>query len=154
MEYTFRGGARLRPAGEADMAELFPMVADLYTEPGDAPRREEPLRLTLAEAARHPDKLWVGIVTQEEAAIGYCILCFFWSHEFAGNLVEVDELYFKPLYRSQGLGKELLAALPQLYPQAVGLTLCTNYTNQRAAKFYARAGFSPSPFLHLLWLRG
>jgi len=141
MEYLFKNGAVLRPAGEADLAELFVMVQDLYTEPGDAPRELAPLRRTLEEAARHPDKLALGIISFDQQRIGYCLVCFFWSHEFGGNMVEIDEIYLKQHFRRQGMGKELLAAFPELYPEAVGLSLCTNIGNERAAALYAEAGF-------------
>lgn len=150
VEYLFKNGAMMRAATLEDLAELFVMVQDLYTEPGDAPRELAPLRRTLEEAARHPDKLACGIISYDQQVIGYCLVCFFWSHEFGGNIVEIDEIYLKRPFRCQGMGRELLAALPELYPEAVGLTLCTNIGNQRAAALYRAAGFEPSPFWHML----
>ncbi len=145
-------GLILRDYRDEDFSMVFPMVEDLYTEPGDNPREAAVFLATVAEAKRNPQKLAVMVLEKEQKIIGYLILVFFWSHEFGGDILEIDELYIEPACRSKGYGQELLLALPGIFPAAKGFSLCSNQGNHRAQSLYQKAGFKPSPFIHLLKL--
>jgi len=82
------------------------------------------IKRTIAESRKNPDKVIIYMFQREKKNIGYAILVFFWSNEYGGNIVTIDELYVKEEYRTP--------------------------SNQRAFNYYKKLGFVPSGNNHLI----
>jgi GNAT superfamily N-acetyltransferase len=144
-EVSFRVGA------EADWATVQGFVLSLYNEDLlETVMTSERVQRTFQELQLRPEKGRLIVFEMNERLVGYAILIFFWSNEFGGDFVEVDELFVCKEYRSQGIGAAFLQWLEaQFRGQAVALGLQVAQTNDRAFEFYRRMGFNPSPDRHL-----
>ncbi len=83
------------------------------------------------------------LIGPPRAPIGYIVICFGWSVEFAGLDAIVDELYIRPGVRGRGIATEALTALPRALG-SFGLRaihLEVDKDNAAAIKLYHRAGF-------------
>ncbi len=127
----------------------------LYAEdsPGE-PMDAGKIRRTLRTLEAHPDKGRVRLIEVDGACIGYLILIDFWSNEYGGDLLTLDELYLRPEWRGRGFGRAVIEHLVATLPQAaVGLQLEVSPQNPRAASFYRRLGFRPMRNRPLVRLR-
>jgi len=74
---------------------------------------------------------------------GYALLISYWSNEYGGFLVYVDELYVMAETRSQGVGRGLFHWLASERPfGAVGIFLEVSPRNRRARRLYEHLGFT------------
>ncbi len=134
-----------------DFEALCRMVLALYTEdPEGEPVTVDKIRLTVKEAALHPDKLRIILFEQGDSIVGYSILTFFWSNEHGGDIVNIDEIFVDPSYRGKGIGASFIGGLFQRFPSAVGLKLEVSPSNHRARKAYEKAGFEEAPNIHMI----
>lgn len=135
---------------EKDYTDLLEMMISLYQEdPEGEPINEVKIKRTIAESSKNPDKVIIYMVQRDGKNIGYAILVFFWSNEYGGNIVTIDELYVKEEYRSQGIGTEFFSFVERMDNKAA-LQLETTPSNQRAFDYYKRLGFIPSANTHLI----
>jgi ribosomal protein S18 acetylase RimI-like enzyme len=135
---------------ENDYPDLLEMIISLYREdPEGQPIDEEKIRRTIAESRNYPEKLSIYMFSTGKVNIGYAILVYFWSNEYGGNIITIDELYVKEPYRSQGIGTEFLAFAERLENKAA-LQLETTPSNSRVLGYYKRLGFVPSENTHLM----
>jgi ribosomal protein S18 acetylase RimI-like enzyme len=134
---------------ERDLFEK--MSISLFEEdpPGHEMSRKK-VRRTFKEAQNHPEKVKIMAFETGGAVIGYAILVFYWSNEFGGDLVSIDELYVLKENRGQGAGTEFMAWLFAQYPEAAGFQLEVTPKNKRARKFYKRLGFKKAINEHLV----
>jgi GNAT superfamily N-acetyltransferase len=139
-----------------DVHRLQPMVAGLYQEDAnpDAPKSMAPqIELTFAELLSKPDKGKVITICSDGDIAGYAIIIYFWSNEYGGNVIEIDELYVSPNHRQKGLGKAFFEWLFKEYENSSGFALQVSKSNQRARKLYEEVGFSQSSSSYMLRLR-
>ena len=143
--------AALHLAGPQDMERLLPMVAAYHAEEGiesDAAHR----RAGLGPLLQGSPLGAVYLIGPRAAPVGYIVISFGWSLEFAGMDGYVDELWIRPGVRGRGLGSEVLAALiPAL--EAAGLKalhLEAGTENAGAHRLYARHGFVLRDGFHLM----
>ncbi len=74
---------------------------------------------------------------------GYALLIPYWSNEYGGFLVYVDELYVVAEARCQGVGRGLFPWLRSERPfGAVGILLEVSPQNHRARRLYELLGFT------------
>lgn len=125
-----------------DLERLLPLVAACHAETGIA--QEASLRrsalLPLLEGSPHGAIYLVG---PARAPIGYVVLSFGWSVEFAGRDGYVDELYIRPAVRGRGIATEVMSALPRTLA-AAGLRALHLEVRQDAARtrrLYERLGY-------------
>jgi ribosomal protein S18 acetylase RimI-like enzyme len=135
--------AALHLAGPQDMERLLPMVAAYHAEEGiasDEARRRAGLG-PLLEGSPLGAAYLIG---PRVGPVGYIVVSFGWSLEFAGMDGFVDEFWIRPGVRGRGMGSEVLAALiPAL--EAAGLKalhLEAGTENAGAQRLYARHGFA------------
>lgn len=139
------------PYQEQDFEELSSMVFALYTEdPEGEPLTLDKIRLTVAEAETHKDKLAIWIIRQNDKVAGYGILNFFWSNEFGGDIINIDEIYVKNEARGRGIATSFIEALASKYQKGRALKLEASRSNEKAIKFYKRIGFEEAPNLHMI----
>lgn len=135
---------------EEDYPDLTEMIFSLYREDPEGEQMDEgKIRRTIAEYRRNPDKVRIYMFRKGEENIGYAILVYFWSNEFGGNVVTIDELYVKKDYRSGGIGTEFFTFAEKL-ENKTALQLETTPSNRRVCDYYKRLGFVPSENTHLI----
>ena len=143
---------RFEPSSGEDLPALQAMVLGLYTEDScGQPMSVEKIRDTVAELSARPDKGRIVLFRLAGTVVGYAIVLNFWSNEYGGDLLVVDELYVRPGWRRRGIAGAFIAQLcDQTGPVAKGLMLELTPGNQRALDLYRRQGFHPDPNRHLI----
>ena len=119
------------------------MMAALYTEdPAAHPIDPAGFRRTIEHFVHNPTSGSIVLFTDAGDPAGYAILIPFWSNEFGGQLVFVDELFVMPEYRGRGIARAFFTHLRATRPgNAMGLALEVTPGNVRAQKLYASLGF-------------
>lgn len=136
----------------SDWSELEQMVMGLYAEdPDGAPMTRDHLEATVQELTRHPSKGRLVMFTVDHAIVGYALVIFYWSNEYGGNIVHIDELYVKAPWRQRGIARQFLTDLRHADATTTkALQLEVTPTNKRAYAYYQKLGFMPSPNTHLV----
>jgi len=118
------------------MRELYDTDApDLNVDPAHFPATVDRL---LAE----PSRGRVVLFMQDALVRGYALLIPYWSNEFGGIVVLVDELLVEKDHRGQGVAQAFVAFLVEARPfEAVALALEVSPHNARARALYERLGF-------------
>jgi len=134
-----------RPYRPEEESTVIALMRALDAEgAGIRPIREEMPARTFAYLRGSEDRgACVVAVDEAEQIVGYALLFPFWSAEYGGLLLLLDELYVAPARRSQGLGAAFLAWI-EAYAAArghVAISLVAMAHNERAIAFYDRAGY-------------
>jgi len=97
--------------------------------------------MPLLEGSPHGAAYLMGPV---RAPIGYVVISFGWSLEFAGMDGFLDEIYVRPGVRGRGIGTEVLMSLPKALSQSGlrAIHLEVRRDNPRACAFYERLQFA------------
>lgn len=134
----------------------LPMVQELcdelYSEDPNISNLRVSISPTWKEFSDHPDKGRVLVIKDGSRVVGYCIIIFFWSNEYSGDLIEIDELSIASDFRGQGAGTQLFTWLRDAFPHSKGFTLQVAAKNERARKWYHALGFKTSRNEHLIWI--
>ncbi len=127
---------------ERGTAEVLAMMSALYTE--DQPSvNTDRFPLTIERLLREPDRGRIILFQEGGLLRGYALLIPYWSNEFGGTLLFVDELFVAPEARSRGIGRRFFQFLNEQRPfDAVALALEVSPHNTRARRFYESMGFS------------
>lgn len=135
-----------RPFTAADQGELEGMVLALYRDDrGGQPMTVEKVRATVTELQCHPERGKVVVFELDGVTTGYAILINFWSNEYGGEWINVDELYVKSEWRGRGIGRrflESLAVKPGENERGIQLEVMPG--NRRALELYGHLGFEPA----------
>jgi GNAT superfamily N-acetyltransferase len=128
-------------------SELLEMMRSLYEEdpagPGNTPGKPH-FERTIQFLSQHPDSGRIVLLELNNTLQGYAILIPYWSNEFGGTLLFVDELFVKPQARGQGIGRQFFEHLRQDRPyDAVACALEVSPKNDRARRLYTSLGFEP-----------
>lgn len=123
--------------------ELRGMVEAIYAEDvGELSFDESKLLLTVEWLSQHPQSGAIYLIQNDDSVVGYVIVVFYWSNEYGGQILIVDELYVKPEFRSNGFGTECFSILKSLYHEAiVAMQLEVSPQNKKAKQLYKRLGF-------------
>ena len=119
------------------------MMRGLYAEdpasaPVDAARFSETIRVLLA----HPERGRIVLLMEDDDVRGYTLLIPYWSNEFGGTLVFIDELFVLPEARGRGLGRKFVEWVKAGRPyDAVAVLLEVSPANVRARRLYESLGF-------------
>lgn len=127
-----------------DEKDISNLMNNLYHEdPTGKPISLEKIELTFKTLRSQPARGKILTIKNDNEIIGYSILINFWSNEFGGNILMLDELYIKPEYRSQGIGSTFINYLIKTMPEnSVAIQLEVTPNNILAKKLYKRLGFS------------
>jgi ribosomal protein S18 acetylase RimI-like enzyme len=139
LELKFLPLTRDRPAGEviAMMRALFD--EDPPSSPVDPTRFPATVETLLAE----PSRGTILVIEERAVTRGYAILIPYWSNEFGGTIVYVDELFVMPEARNRGIAHQLFEFLSRTKPfGAIALALEVSPANERAQRLYTSIGFS------------
>ncbi len=127
----------------AASADVLRMMQGLYAEDAalsavDVAR----FPLTIVRLLTEPALGRIVLFKSDDAICGYAILIPYWSNEFGGNLVFIDELFVDQALRGRGIARSFLAFLAERPPfQAVALALEVSPRNERARALYESLGF-------------
>lgn len=131
----------IRRYEDHDYMELVGMVNSLYSEdPEGQPMNISKVAATINEYKKNPEKIRIIILEKNNAIIGYSIIVYFWSNEYGGNILIVDELYIKEKFRNEGIGSYFIKWLGD-NDEVVAIQLETTPSNKRVFNYYIRLGF-------------
>ncbi|SHJ88706.1 GNAT family N-acetyltransferase [Halomonas caseinilytica] len=135
---------KLERAEPHHLDAVLELVRAFHAEEGvtlEEERRSEAVNTLLN--ARHYG--YIFLIYAEEGLIGYLVVCFGYSIEFAGRDAFIDELYVIPEARGRGAGRAALTELSQTMQEngVVALHLEVERSNDRARCLYREIGFTP-----------
>jgi len=127
------------------------MMHDLSHEDPSAERiTDKKISLTFGKLSNNPNIGRIVVFERAKTIIGYAILIPYWSNEYGGIILHVDELYVKPEHRGRGIGTSFLKQILNSKQGIVALQLEVTPTNSRAKDYYRKLGFRKSKNFHLI----
>jgi ribosomal protein S18 acetylase RimI-like enzyme len=135
-----------------DLKSVQLLCDELYSEDPNISDLRVEIEPTWKEFSERPAKGQLIAIKDQAKVVGYCIIVFFWSNEYSGDLIEIDEVNIASDYRGQKAGSQLFSWLRNKYPQSKGFTLQVADKNERARKWYHQLGFVPSRNEHMIWI--
>lgn len=140
----------LKSTDKKTVAEL---MKDLYKETSArTPISSKNINKTFSELLHNPKKGRILVLEKKKQIIGYCLLVNFWSNEYGGTVVIVDEIYIKPQFRSKNIGTNFIKSLiKNKFMKAVVFQLEVKPSNIKVIKVYKRIGFKFSKNTHLIY---
>ena len=135
-----------RQCKTSDKKTIVELIKSLYQEDSAGkPIFDEKINRTFNELTKYPGKGTIMIIEADAKIIGYGILINFWSNEYGGNILNLDELYIKYDYREKGIGTKFIQYLiDNKLNNCVAMQLETTPFNDKAKRLYERAGFKLS----------
>lgn len=102
----------------------------------------EKIQRTIKTLLKHKDKGTIFVMKIGKEVIGYAILINFWSNEYGGNMVYIDELFVRKEWRGKGVATKFIQYLAKKkINNAVSLFLEVTPQNKTAEELYKRLGF-------------
>jgi GNAT superfamily N-acetyltransferase len=130
-------------ASLTDLDSIFKLMQGMQLdEPWTELFDETRVRSSLAELLQNPVYGLIYLISDDNRAIAYLVICFDYSLEYRGKGAWVDELFVEPEHRQQGIGTYLLdlAESASSEHSAQFLHLEVGHGN-RAVELYRRRGF-------------
>jgi ribosomal protein S18 acetylase RimI-like enzyme len=123
-------------------SEFLSMVHGLYNSDEGEAMSNQKITATTDFLSKNPKNGQILIFTEDETVIGYSILIYYWSNEFGGQIIFVDELYLKDSHRNKNIGTNFLNYLFQKKNEGFKAIFLEVFpSNKRAFDFYTRNGF-------------
>ena len=134
-----------RPFKDSDKEIISGLIQNLYKEDNSIrPMTAEKIRRTFDVFRSYPGNGSLIVIEKDNIIAGYSILINFWSNEFGGYILFVDELYIKKEFRGNGIATDFLKYLSvSRTEETVALQLQVTPYNIKARKLYERIGFKP-----------
>ena len=140
--------ADIRRITEADKTEYFTMSKDFYSS--------GVTNSLIDDSGR--EKFWKEIISGEivrayiigygNKTAGYAVCCMSASQEACGRVLWLDELYIKPEFRGNGLGKAFFEFIENSDEYGY-VRLEVEHDNKRALKLYQSFGYADANYLSL-----
>ncbi len=140
--------ADIRRMTEADKTEYFTMSKDFYSS--------GVTNSLIDDSGR--EKFWKEIISGEivrayiigygNKTAGYAVCCMSASQEACGRVLWLDELYIKPEFRGNGLGKAFFEFIENSDEYGY-VRLEVEHDNKRALKLYQSLGYADANYLSL-----
>jgi len=106
---------------------------------------------TVERLVANPSTGQIVLFHEGDALVGYAILIPYWSNEFGGNLLFIDEIFVTVAHRNRGIAHRFFAYLEQERPfGAVALALEVSPGNDRANQLYESLGFTQRQYANLI----
>lgn len=131
---------------QAELDSLYAMIFHFYEEydPSHVTSKES-INDTIIHLTNHPENGSIQCIYDEKNSLaGYTILIKYWSNEYQGYLLFIDELYIVPEKRSLGYGRAAIAIIEQTFHDIKALVLEVAPENTRAQSLYQALGFKPN----------
>ncbi|KPU27091.1 hypothetical protein TR13x_06765 [Caloranaerobacter sp. TR13] len=135
-----------------DRAEVEEMIIALYAEDPDGEIIcKEKIMMTFKHLFKHPEKGKIIVFEEQSKIVGYSVLIFYWSNEYGGDIVHIDELYVKPNWRNQGIATRFIEFISKCFmDRAIALQLEVTPSNKRAFDYYKKIGFMRTKNIHMI----
>ncbi|MBX9692298.1 MAG: GNAT family N-acetyltransferase [Cyanobacteria bacterium] len=144
-------GVIFRQCVEADLESVQELVNHLYESDPNTPNLHPDVSLTHKELSSKPEKGRLIVFEKSDEIVGYCILIFFWSNEYGGNVIEIDEICIASQWRAFGIGTKLLDWIEKTFSENFsGLSLQVSNKNNAMLKFIEKMGFGESRNRHFI----
>jgi GNAT superfamily N-acetyltransferase len=125
-----------------DIEALKRMVFSLYGEMTGEPMTAEKIAATAVKFEAEPARGKVYIFEKQGEIAGYAIVVFFWSNEYGGEILIIDELFVVEKFRNHGIGTSFFDFLKKEFKEvAVAWELEVTKENKGALELYERLGF-------------
>jgi ribosomal protein S18 acetylase RimI-like enzyme len=136
----------------ADFSELKSMIYALYSEDPDKESiTDAKISKTIKELRINPIKGRIIIFEKDKVTIGYSILIFYWSDEYGGDILHIDELYVKPEHRQRGIATSFFKHISRTFKdKIVAVQLEVTPSNSKAMNYYRKLGFEKTVSTHLI----
>lgn len=129
-------------ATEADFHRLDALVAAFHEEMcrASTPERRADALVPLLNGSPYGSAYLIG---PRRAPVGYLVVTFSWSVEFAGMDASIEEIYVRPNVRGRGIASNALHSICQALETngICAFDLEADRENPAAQKFYERVGF-------------
>lgn len=140
---------------QEDYDDLETMIFELYADDKATTMgsmSSENVKKTIDRLGKSSD-LDILIFTIEDQIVGYALLTWFWSNEFGGRMLLIDELLVKESFRNQGIATRFFENLfsEKRYGE-VGYLLEVGVQKKKTAQYYERMGFQSFKTKHLFRL--
>ena len=144
---------RYRQFTLGDKKIITRLMKDFYKEvPGIRGITDDKIKRTFLALAADPGKGKILVIEKGKIIVGYALLANFWSNEWGGNVLFLDEIYLKPEFRGQGIGRSFINYLiEKKYNHATAIQLEVASNNKKARALYADIGFKPYQNEYLLY---
>ncbi len=104
---------------------------------------DEKIDATIQQLQLQPSHLALEVFELDGIIVGYALIYKFWYNEFGGMVLNIDELYVEPSFRSKGIASRYLSQLEEREKRDyVALSLEVLPENERAYSLYKRTGFT------------
>ena len=131
---------------QSELDALYAMIFHFYEEydPSHIITKDA-INDTIIHLTNHPENGSIQCIYDETNTLtGYIILIKYWSNEYQGYLLFIDELYVIPGKRSLGYGKAAIAIIERTFHDIKALALEVSPKNTRAQALYQTLGFEPN----------
>ena len=129
----------MQPTDRSIVAEMMKSLYVSLGAPADY-MTDEKITATFNQFERQPGSLEIDVFEIGSTIVGYALLFKFWYNEYGGMVLNVDELFVLPDFRSRGISSLYLSALGER-KNYVALSLEVLPENKKAFALYTRKGF-------------
>lgn len=128
---------------QSEIDSLYAMIYHFYEEYDPSLIiSKESINDTIIHLTNHPENGSIQTIYDEKnTLVGYIILIKYWSNEYQGYLLFIDELYIIPAKRSLGYGRAAIAIAERTFHDIKALALEVSPKNTRALALYQTLGF-------------
>jgi ribosomal protein S18 acetylase RimI-like enzyme len=145
-----------RLAVPTDVDTVIAMMRALEVDdPNKKPFHEEKRRAAYGQLMRESRLGRIWLITADQKMVGYSVIAYSFSFEYAGRNAFLDELYVAPEYRGRGIGRKAIAFIEELArsEKLTALHLEVSRSNSRALHLYVACGFRDHErYLMTKWL--
>jgi ribosomal protein S18 acetylase RimI-like enzyme len=124
-------------------AELCAMVQSLYLDDHQGPQMtDEKIELTISFLGQHPHNGRIVILLSGDEVVGYSIVTYYWSNEYGGLVLFIDELYIKEAFRGKSIGSHFIQHLLATESAICKVAQIEVFpSNTGALRLYTKMGF-------------
>lgn len=125
------------------------MMAELYREdpPATGQVNRDQFVRTIDRFLNQPECGTILLLQFDDRNCGYAILVPYWSNEYGGTLLFLDELFVQSECRNRGIGTAFLNRLKQdCPPDTIRICLEVSDRNAKARRLYQSLGFVARPY--------
>lgn len=139
----------IRKMTRNDKNTIIDMMRVFYASPAVLSNGSEEIFEADIENCVNESPYLEGFVFEEnEEILGYGMIAKSFSTEFGKPCIWVEDLYFKPEHRGQGLGSKFFEYLEQNYTDCI-FRLEVEEENERAIHVYEKNGFAVLPYMEM-----
>jgi ribosomal protein S18 acetylase RimI-like enzyme len=134
---------RIRNSEENDTSLIQSFMKALYEESKyDRKITQDNMKSTFSALKDDSNRGNILVIEKDDEIIGYAIVINYWSNEYGGNILHLDEIYIIPSNRHQGVGSQFMRYLiDSHFNNAVMIQIEVTKINQAPAKLYHKLGF-------------